>query len=68
MMGILPMNLLASFAESERALIIDCTQSGGKRAIESGIKMGRKPKFRRLSASAMKKRAGLLWPRRMGLD
>ncbi|GBR55586.1 putative resolvase [Neokomagataea thailandica NBRC 106555] len=41
MMGSLTMNLLASFAEFERALIIDRTQSGRKRAMESGIKLSR---------------------------
>jgi len=45
MMGSLTMNLLASFAEFEHALIIDRTQSGRRRAMESGVKMGRKPEL-----------------------
>lgn len=45
MMGSLTMNLLASFAEFERALIIDRTQSGRKRAMANGVRMGRKEKL-----------------------
>ncbi|WP_035446713.1 recombinase family protein [Asaia prunellae] len=58
MMGSLTMNLLASFAEFERALIIDRTQSGRKRAMESGIKMGRKPKLSRQAQEAIPRRYG----------
>ncbi|WP_336944628.1 recombinase family protein [Asaia sp. HN010] len=58
MMGSLTMNLLASFAEFERALIIDRTQSGRKRAMESGVKMGRKPKLSRQAQEAIRRRYG----------
>lgn len=58
MMGSLTMNFLASFAEFERALIIDRTQSGRKRAMENGIKMGRKPKLSRQAQKAIRRRYG----------
>ncbi|GBQ79598.1 putative resolvase [Acetobacter malorum DSM 14337] len=56
MMGNLMTNLLASFAEFERSLIIDRTQSGRKRAIENGVKMGRKFKLSKLAMEAIKRR------------
>jgi len=58
MMGSLTMNLLASFAEFERALIIDRTQSGRRRAIANGVKMGRKPKLSRQAKETIRKRYG----------
>ncbi|WP_408870752.1 recombinase family protein [Asaia sp. HN128] len=58
MMGSLTLNLLASFAEFERALIIDRTQSGRKRAMESGVKMGRKPTLSRQAQEAIRRRYG----------
>jgi len=56
MMGSLTMNLLASFAKFERALIIDRTQSGRRRAIASGVKMGRKPKLSKQATEAIRRR------------
>ncbi|CAP54998.1 putative resolvase [Gluconacetobacter diazotrophicus PA1 5] len=58
MMGSLTMNLLASFAEFERAIIIDRTQSGRRRAIASGVKMGRKPKLSKQARKAIRERYG----------
>lgn len=58
MMGSLTMNLLASFAEFERALIIDRTQSGRKRAMANGVRMGRKPKLSSQARDAIKRRYG----------
>lgn len=58
MMGSLTMNLLASFVEFERALIIDRTQSGRKRAMISGVRMGRKQKLSPQARSAIKRRYG----------
>jgi len=58
MMGSLTMNLLASFAEFERALIIDRTQSGRKRAMANGVRMGRKPKLSRQARDAIRRRYG----------
>jgi len=58
MMGSLTMNLLASFAEFERALIIDRTQSGRKRAMASGVRMGRKQKLSPQARNAIKRRYG----------
>ncbi|WP_186810597.1 recombinase family protein, partial [Gluconobacter thailandicus] len=58
MMGSLTMNLLASFAEFERALIIDRTQSGRKTAMANGVRMGRKPKLSSQARDAIKRRYG----------
>lgn len=58
MMGSLTMNLLASFAEFERALIIDRTQSGRKRAMANGLRMGRKEKLSPQAKNAIKRRYG----------
>ncbi|MBS1069867.1 recombinase family protein [Gluconobacter cerinus] len=58
MMGSLTMNLLASFAEFERALIIDRTQSGRKRAMANGVRMGRKEKLSSQAQNAIKRRYG----------
>lgn len=58
MMGSLTMNLLASFAEFERALIIDRTQSGRKRAMANGVRMGRKEKLSPQAQNAIKRRYG----------
>jgi len=56
MMGSLTMNLLASFAEFERALIIDRTQSGRKRAMASSVRMGKKEKLSSQAQNANKRR------------
>lgn len=56
MMGNLMTNLLASFAEFERSLIIDRTQSGRKRAIANGKKMGRRIKLSKEAQQAIKAR------------
>lgn len=56
MMGNLMTNLLASFAEFERSMIIDRTQSGRRRAIENGVKMGRKSKLSKEAQEAIKRR------------
>lgn len=58
MMGNLMTNLLASFAEFERSLIIDRTQSGRRRAIENGVKMGRKMKLSKQAQEAIRRRYG----------
>jgi len=56
MMGTLMTNMLASFAEFERSLIIDRTQSGRRRAIANGVKMGRKPKLSKEAKDAIRRR------------
>lgn len=56
MMGNLMTNLLASFAEFERSLIIDRTQSGRRRAIANGVKMGRRMKLSKTAQEAIKRR------------
>lgn len=56
MMGNLMTNLLASFAEFERSLIIDRTQSGRKRAIANGKKMGRRLKLSKEAQEAIRSR------------
>jgi len=56
MVGSLTINLLSAFAEFERSLIIDRTQSGRRRAIASGVKMGRKPKLSRQAMEAIRRR------------
>ncbi|MBS1089935.1 recombinase family protein [Gluconobacter wancherniae] len=58
MVGNLTVNLLSAFAEFERALIVDRTQTGRKRAIEAGKKMGRRMKLSKEAQQAIKRRYG----------
>jgi len=56
MVGNLTINLLSAFAEFERALIVDRTQGGRRRAIEAGKKMGRKLKLSKEAQEAIRSR------------
>lgn len=50
--GTLMMTILAGLAEFERALIIERTTEGRKRAMEAGVRFGRPPKLRPIQRKA----------------
>ncbi|GAA4491195.1 recombinase family protein [Gluconacetobacter tumulicola] len=59
MMGTLTTNLLAAFAEFERAMIYDRMQTGRQRAIAAGVVMGRRPKLSKAAREAIARRYGV---------
>lgn len=56
MMGNLTINLLSAFAQFERDMITERTQSGRKRAIANGVKMGRRMKLSKEAQEAIRRR------------